>query len=49
LTLLTGGPLGEGSQQRKIVTAGMVADANPEELIKGGYVREVFVAEQQPG
>lgn len=38
----------QGSHQRRIVTAGMVADASAEELIEVGYVREVFVAERQP-
>jgi hypothetical protein len=38
----------KGSHERKIVTAGEVADANPEELIEDGYVREVFVAQYQP-
>lgn len=38
----------KGSHERRIVTAGMVADANPEELIEVGYVREVFVAQDQP-
>jgi hypothetical protein len=38
----------KGSAERRIVTAGMVADAGPEELIEEGYVREVFVAEDQP-
>lgn len=38
----------KGSAERRIVTAGMVADAGPEELIEEGYVREVFVARDQP-
>ncbi|HYR62580.1 MAG TPA: hypothetical protein VET24_08125 [Actinomycetota bacterium] len=38
----------KGSAERRVVTAGMVADASADELIEEGYVREVFVAEEQP-
>ena len=38
----------KGSAERRIVTAGMVADAGADELLEEGYVREVFVAEEQP-
>jgi hypothetical protein len=38
----------KGSEERRIVTAGMVADAGADELLEEGYVREVFVAEEQP-
>ena len=38
----------KGSAERKFVTAGQLAEADPEELIEQGYVREVFVAEVQP-
>jgi len=38
----------KGSDERRIVTAGMVADAGADELLEEGYVREVFVAREQP-
>jgi cytochrome b len=38
----------KGSNERRIVTAGMVADAGADELLEEGYVREVFVAQEQP-
>ena len=38
----------KGSDERRIVTAGMVADAGADELLEEGYVREVFVAQEQP-
>ena len=38
----------KGSAERRIVTAGMVADAGADELLEEGYVREVFVAQEQP-
>jgi hypothetical protein len=38
----------KGSSERRIVTAGMVADAGADELLEEGYVREVFVAQEQP-
>jgi hypothetical protein len=38
----------KGSIERRVVTAGMVADAGAEELIEQGYVREVYVAQEQP-
>lgn len=39
----------KGSSERRVVTAGMVADAGADELIEDGHVREVFVAREQPG
>lgn len=38
----------KGSHERRIVTAGILADASAEELIEVGYVREVYVAKRQP-
>jgi cytochrome b len=38
----------KGSIERRIVTAGMVAEAGADELLEEGYVREVFVAQEQP-
>ena len=38
----------KGSAERRIVTAGMVADAGADELLEEGYGREVFVAQEQP-
>jgi hypothetical protein len=37
----------KGSASRAIVTAGQVADAGADELLEEGYVREVFVAQEQ--
>lgn len=37
----------KGSSERRVVTAGMVADAGADELLEEGYVREVFVAQEQ--
>src|SRR5260370_35353928 len=38
----------KGSDERRIVTAGIVADRGADELPEEGYVREVFVAQEQP-